>query len=151
MSDPKAQIENELKEAMKAADKPRVSTLRMLLNDVKNEQIRAGEPVDNDSFIRIVRKAIKQRKEASDQFRKGDRIELAEKEESEAELLQAYLPPEISEEVIRAAIQEVITEQSLTAPAGMGVLMKAIMGRYPGQVDGSVVSRLARELLQPAS
>jgi len=147
MAAPQQQIEGDLKTAMKARDSIKVATLRMLLADIKNEKIRAGEPVDDAGFTRLVRKAIKQRKEASSQYRDGGRPELADKEEAEAALLADYLPPEISEDTIRAAILEVIAAENLTAPAGMGVVMKTVMGRFAGQLDGSVVQKLARELL----
>ncbi len=89
MSTPQTTVETDLRAAMKAGDKERVATLRMLLSEVKNERIRRGPEVDEAAFVGRVRKAIKQRHEASEQFTKGDRPELAAKEEREAAILEA--------------------------------------------------------------
>ena len=89
---------------MKASERLRVSTLRMLLADVKNEVLRRREELDEAGFVALVRKGIKQRQEAAEQFRAGGRAELAAKEEEEAALLAGYLPQQASEDEIRAAV-----------------------------------------------
>jgi uncharacterized protein YqeY len=147
MSTPQERIENEVKDALKAQDKERLSTLRMLLNAIKNERIRSGEEVDEETFLGLVRKGIKQRRESSDQYRQGNRPELAEKEEREAELLQTYLPPEVDEAEIQAAIREFIESEGLTGPRDMGKVMHEMLHRFAGRADGGTISRLARETL----
>lgn len=147
MTTPAERIETEVKAALRAGDKERLSTLRLLLNSIKNEAIRSGEDVDEDGFLKLVRKSIKQRRDSAEQYRAGDRPELAEKEEREAEILGVYLPEEAGEDEIRAAIEELVASEGLTGPAAMGVVMKAMMARFSGRADGGLVNRLAREIL----
>jgi len=144
---PQQRIEADLKAAMKAGDKERLSTLRLLLTEIKNERIRRGAEVDEAGFASLARKAIKQREEAAEQYRKGGRPELAEKEENEAKLLAAYLPAQIDEASLRAAIQALVAERGLSGPAAMGPVMKEMLARFGATADGAVVSRLAREVL----
>jgi len=146
---PKVRVSNDVKAAMKGGDKERLSTLRLLLAEVNNEEIRSLQQVDEAGFQAIVRRAIKQRKEASEQFRKGDRPELAAKEEREAAILEEYLPQQASEEEIRVAIVEIVAAQNLSGPAAIGAVMKATLARFAGAADGGTVNRLAREILAP--
>lgn len=147
MSTPQATIESDLKTAMKARDRERTGVLRMLLTAVKNERIRAGEDPDEQAFYGIVRKLIKQRREASEMYVQGGREELAAKETREAELLDGYLPASLSEDEIRATVEATVGELGLTGPSDMGTLMKTLMARFAGAADNATVSRLARDAL----
>lgn len=148
MSDsPQERIETDVQEALKAGDKERLATLRLLLNSIKNERIRTGAEVDDEGFLRLVQKAIKQRQESAEQYRKGNRVELAEREQREAGILGVYLPPQASEEEIRRAIEEFVGEQELSGPAAMGAVMKAMRERFAGSADGGTLSRIARDIL----
>jgi len=147
MQTPQQRLEADLKTAMKAGEKERLSTLRMLLTEVKNERIRRGAEVDEAAFAGLTRKAIKQREEASEQYRKGGRPELADKEESEAELLAAYLPAQADDATIRAAVETLVAERGLAGPAAMGPVMKEVLARFGSAADGATVSRIAREVL----
>jgi uncharacterized protein YqeY len=147
MSAPRETIQNDLKVAMKAGDKERIAALRLLLAAIKNEQIRAGSELDQESFLKLVRKSIKQCKDSADQYRKGERGELAEKEEREAEILDAYLPPAVDENEIRAALVEFIRANDLSGPSAIGPIMKEMLARFAGQTDGGTINRLAREIL----
>jgi len=147
MTNPQQRIEAHVKEAMKSGQKERLSTLRMLLTDVKNDRIRRGGEVDEAGFVSLVRKAIKQREEAADQYRKGARPELADKEEREAGLLAVYLPAQVDEAAIRAAVEQLVAERGLAGPAAMGVVMKETLARFGSSADGAAVSRIAREVL----
>lgn len=149
MSTPQQRVEADLKTAMKAGEKEKVGALRMLLSEVKNERIAAGAEVDESRFAALVRKAIKQRHEAAEQFRKGGREESAAKEEREATLLATYLPQQASEEEIRAAVEAFIAQEGLSGPAAMGAVMKEMMARFGARADGGTVSRIAREVLNP--
>ena len=151
MSTPQERIEAEVREALKAREKERLSTLRMLLNTINNERIRTGQDVDEASFLNLVRKGIKQRQESSQQSRQGGRQELAEREEREAEILQAYLPPAIGEEELAAAIREFVAAESLAGPQAMGTVMKEMLHRYSGRTDGGTINRLARDILAQTS
>ncbi len=147
MSTPLERIQDDIKGALKARDKERLSTLRMLLAEIKNEKIRAGEEVDDDAFARLVRKAIKQREDSAEQFRKGDRGALAAKEEREAEILGAYLPQQVGDGDIRRAIEELVAAEGLSGPRGIGPVMKAMLARFGGAADGRTINRIAREIL----
>jgi uncharacterized protein YqeY len=147
MPTPQERIQADVKEAMKARDKERLSTLRMLLADLKNEKIRRGEEVDEDAFLATVRRCIKQRHDAEQQFRNGDREELADKEKREAEMLTVYLPQQIGADELRAAIEELVAAEGLSGPRGIGPVMKAMLKRFGAAVDGASINRIAREVL----
>jgi len=147
---PQQRIESDLKEALKAGQKERLSTLRLLLTEIKNERIRRGAEVDEPGFVALVRKAVKQREEASTQYRQGARPELAEKEEREAVILSAYLPAQADEAQIRAAIEELVAARGLAGPAAIGPVMKEMLARFGSAADGATINRLAREILTRA-
>lgn len=144
---PQERIESDLRAAMKAGEKERVGTLRMLLTELKNERIRRGGEVDEAGFLTALRKGIKQREEAAEQFEKGKRPEQAAKERREAEILDAYLPAAPSEEEIRSAVGAYVAEHDLSGPQAMGRVMPAMIERFEGRADNAVVSRIAREVL----
>ena len=147
MSTPQETVQSDLKDAMKAKDKERLGTLRMLLTAVKNEQIDKGQSLDEDDFLAVVRRLIKQRKDSASQYRDADRSELAEKEEREIEILEVYLPAQANEDDIRRAIAEVIEAEGLSGPKGIGPIMKAMMQKFGATADGGTINRIARELL----
>ena len=147
MSEPRQRVESDLKTAMKGGDKERVATLRMLVAEIDNERIRRGSAVDEEAFVPLVRRGIKQRHEAAEQFRRGGREESAAKEEREAEILAGYLPQQAGEEEVRAAVERFAEEQGLSGPADMGRVMGAMMKHFGTRADGSTVNRIAREVL----
>ena len=147
MSTPRERIEIDVRTALKAQEKLELSTLRMLLNAIKNEQIRIGAEVDESSFVNLVRRAIKQRRDSIEQYRQGGREDLADKETREAEILQRYLPPQVDEEEIRSAIRELIDREGLTGPQSLGTVMQAMMKRFSGTADGATINRIARDIL----
>lgn len=147
MSSPQERLEADVKIALKAGEKERLTTLRMLLSEVRNEILLHSREVDEERFVALVRKAIKQRHEAATQFRAGVRIESAEQEEREALMLAAYLPQAVSEDELAQAIEALIAERGLSGPAAMGVVMKEILARFGQRAEGATVSRLARQAL----
>lgn len=145
---PQQRIEADVKAAMKSGEKEKLSTLRMLLTEIKNERIRRkGEEVDEAGFISLVRKAIKQREDSISQYRQGGREELAAKEEAEMKMLEAYLPAQVDEGQIRAAIEELVAERGLSGPAAIGPIMKEMLARFGSSADGATINRIARETL----
>ena len=147
MSTPQDMIQADLKEALKAKDKERLGTLRMLLSEIKNEKIRGGQEVDEDTFVRLVRKAVKQRKDSAEQYRNGDRDELAAKEDREAKILSAYLPAQVGEDEIRGAIEALVAEEGLEGLKAIGVVMKAMLAKFGGNADGKTINQIARQVL----
>lgn len=144
---PQATIEADVKTALKAGEKDRVSTLRMLLTELKNERIRSGGEVDQKTFYGLVQKGIKQRQESAEAFRKAGREESAAKEEREAEILEEYLPAQVSEDELRQAIEALAEEKDLAGMKDLGQVMGPMMQRFAGKADGSTVQKLAREVL----
>lgn len=147
MKIPRNQIATDIQDALRSGDSEKVSTLRLLLASLDNERIRSGEGVDPSSFLRLVQKAIKQRQESAELFNKGGRPELAEKERREADILRAYLPPAMDEAEIKVAIAQFVEAEDLSGPRAIGRVMKSMLSRYAGRVDGGTVSRLAKQIL----
>jgi hypothetical protein len=147
MAQPQERISEDLKRAMKARDAERTSTLRMLLAELKNERIRAGHEVGEEEFLRVVQKGVKQRQESAEQYRAAGRVDLADKEEREAALLGGYLPAQLSEEELRAAVDAFVREQGLSGPKDLGKVMQGLLPRLQGRVDGKALQRVAREAL----
>jgi uncharacterized protein YqeY len=140
-------LEAQIRTALKSGDKRRLSTLRLLLTSVTNERIRIGREVDDSEFLQLVQKAIKQRRDSADQYRKGNREELAAQEESEAEILAEFLPPQVGEEELRQAIESFIEQEGLVGLAALGRVMQEMMSRYRGRADGGVINGIARDVL----
>ncbi|HYX23537.1 MAG TPA: GatB/YqeY domain-containing protein, partial [Thermoanaerobaculia bacterium] len=108
--------------------------------------------VDEAGFVSLVRKSIKQREDAATQYRDGHREELAAKEESEKKILETYLPAQVDEAQVRAAIEELVAARGLSGPAAIGPIMKEMLARFGSSADGATINRIAREVLaKPAA
>lgn len=147
MSSPRERIENDVRTALKAGQKEKLSTLRMLLGEIKNEQLKKNAEVDESGLAAILRRMVKQRQESIEHYSKGGRPELAAKEEREIAVLEAYLPEPASEDDIRAAARAVIAELGLAGPAAIGPAMKALLARFGPGADGAAINRVVRQLL----
>jgi uncharacterized protein YqeY len=147
MTTPHDRVSEAMRAALKGGERERLATLRMLLNEIDNERIRSGQPVDEPAFVRLVRRAIKQRDESADQYAKGGRDDLAAKERREIEVLAAYLPEEVGDDELRAAISQLLAAGGLSGPAAIGPLMKQMLARYGDRADGGRINRLVREQL----
>ena len=146
----KQKIVEDLKEAMKAGNTVKRDTLRMLDSMIKNteiEKLKKEEGLSDAETQEVIARAIKQRKDAVEQYIAGGRSELAEKENKEIELLLAYMPAQLGEDKIREIIQEVIVATGAVSKADIGKVMGQAMGRLKGQADGNVVKKIAEELL----
>lgn len=141
------QIQNDLKEAQLARDEIKISTLRLLLSEIKNAEIAKGGPLTDEDVISVVQREVKKRKEAAAAFKVGGREEQAQKEEAESQVLTSYLPQQLSTEELTKIVQETITEVGATSVADMGRVMGVVMGKVKGQADGSTVSSLVKEKL----
>lgn len=139
----KDRLRTELNEARRSKDRLRTGVLTMTLSEVRNREIELGREATDDDVIAVVSRAIKQRREAADQMRDAGRTELAEKEEKEAELLDAYTPAALSEAEVRAMVREAVVGGADSIGAVMGALMPRIRGRF----DGKEANRIAREEL----
>ena len=129
-------IRAELTAAMKARDAERLSTLRMLQSAFKYQQIEVGHELSDEEAMTVIRKAVKQRQDSIEQYTKGNRPELAAKEQSELELLKKYLPAELSDDELEAGLREIVAETGAQSKKDMGKVMKEATARYKGRVDG---------------
>jgi uncharacterized protein YqeY len=137
------QLRADLTIARKDRDKLRTTTLTTFLSEIKNKEIDQGGPVSDEDVRGLLVTAIKRRREAAEQMRAGSRVELAEKEEQEGALLQAYLPPALGEDEVRAMIRDAVS----AGASDVGGVMKAVMPRTKGRFDGKELNRLVREAL----
>jgi uncharacterized protein YqeY len=142
-----ARIEADLKTALKSGDKRRVSTLRLLLSALKNERIQARRELTDEEVEAAIRRAVKQRREAIEQYGRGGRQDLVDAETEELAILQGYLPQELSEEEIAKAAREIVAEKGFTSSKDVGPVMKELMARYRGHIDGKRAQEIARRLL----
>src|SRR5688572_807850 len=110
--------------AMKAQEKERLSTLRMLQSALKNEQINSGHELSDEEAMTVIRKAVKQRQDSIEQYTNAGRTELADKEKSEMELLKTYLPAEMSDEELERGLREIVTSTGAQSKKDMGKVMK---------------------------
>lgn len=143
MSELKDRIRNDLNSARRERDKLRTQLLTTILADIKYREIELGKEGADADVIEVVNRGIKRRREASEQMRAGNRIDLAEKEESEAKLLSAYLPAQLSEDEVRGYVREAIAGGANT----MGAVMGKIAPRIKGVFDGKEANRIVKEEL----
>ncbi len=141
------QIRTELTAAMKARDAERLSTLRMLQSAFKYQQIESGHELSDEEAMIVIRKAVKQRLDSIEQYTKGNRPELAEKERREMELLKTWLPPELTDEEIEAGVREIVASTGAQSKKDMGKVMKEASARYKGRVDGRKIQEIVSRLL----
>jgi len=130
---------------MRKHDPVRLSTLRMLKAALMNREIERGHALDQSESLQVIASLVKQRKDSIEQFTKGGRQELADKEQFEIHVLETYLPAAADPAVIEQAVLDAIQETGATSPKDMGRVMKAALARLAGQtVDGKTVSELVR-------
>jgi hypothetical protein len=144
------QIQKDITDAMRARDELRLSTLRMVKSALKNREIEKMAPLDEKESQQILSTLIKQRKESVEQFTKGGRQELADKETAEIAIIEAYMPKAASEEQIVAGVKAVIAEMGSPTIKEMGAVMKNVMARFSGagiRVDGKQVSEAVKKEL----
>jgi hypothetical protein len=144
-------LDNELKAAMKGRDALKVSVIRLLRSEIRNAEIAKGDSLTDDELIQVVAKESKKRRESIEQFQKGGRADLVEKEKAELEILAKYLPQQLDEGGIKGMAQEVISELQATSKADKGKVMSALMPRVRGKADGKLVSGIVDRLLEGIS
>ncbi len=142
------QINRDMTEAMKARDAERLSALRMAKTALKQRETEVRDSFDDAEATRVLNTLLKQRRDAAEQYRNAGRSDLAEKEENEARVLEAYLPAAASEEEILRAVEEAIKETGASSPKEMGAVMKAVRPRLEGKtVDGRALSEMVKARL----
>lgn len=139
----KRKLQDDLNQARKAREKLRTLVLSTTLSELRNREIELGAEAGDEEVLSVIAKAVKRRNEAASQMRSGGREELAQKEESEARMLSAYLPEGLTEEEVRQMIREIVSEGVTELGPVMGRLMPSLKGRF----DGKEANRIVREVL----
>ncbi len=147
MSDLVATVKAEMKTAMKAKDKPRLATIRLIQAEFKRVEVDERIEVDDARALTILDKMLKQRRDSAKQYRDADRPELAEQEESEIVVIQSFLPAQLTDEEISTIIDEALAGIDATGMAAMGPLMAAIKPKLQGRADMGAVSGLVKAKL----
>lgn len=141
------QIQDNLKQAMKAGEKKKVSTLRMLIAAIKNESINKRTELATDEILSVIQREIKQRRNANEEFKKGNRDDLVAENEAEITFLAAYLPQQLSDEELEALVRQVVNEVNATSAKEMGKVMGKLMPQVKGRADGTRVQAAVKKIL----
>jgi len=145
--DLKQRFNDDLKQAMKAGDTVKRSTLRMLLAAIHNAEIAKQDKLEESDILGIVAKEVRQRQESIEAFKQGNRQDLADQEEAEMAILKEYLPEQMSREEVAAAAAKVIAEVGAQGPKDKGKVMSQLMPQLKGKADGREINAVVTELL----
>jgi len=140
-------LDEDLKSAMRERDQLRLSTIRMLKSAIKYREIELMNTLDDAGIQGVIASEIKRRRDSVEQYRAGNRQDLAEKEDLEMRILQAYLPQQLSSAELEAKVDEVIGRVGAKGPKDMGAVMKALLPEVQGRADGKMVSELVKQRL----
>ena len=140
--DYKSKIEEDLKGSLKQREAVRVSVLRMLLAAIKNKEVEKIRALSEDEFFSLVKTSINQHLDSIEGFKKGQRLDLAEKEEKELQILKEFLPVQLTEEEAAREIETAIQAVEAKSQKEMGKVIKLLMEKFPGRVDGKVLSKM---------
>ncbi|MEK6699959.1 MAG: GatB/YqeY domain-containing protein [Nitrospirota bacterium] len=140
-------IDADIKDALKSGAKDKVSALRMVSAALKNKEIDKRRPLTDEEVIETVRALIKQRKDSIEQFAKGGRQDLVDKETAEVALLEVYLPKQLGREEVEALVRDAVAQTGAQGPRDMGKVMKALVPMIGGRADNKLVSELVKSAL----
>ena len=140
-------LQTEMKNALKSKDKDRLSVVRMLISEIKKEQIDKKRELSDSEVLAVIQRYAKQRRDAIEQYKKANRQDLVEKEQKELNIVLEFLPKQLTEEEIIKIVNETIEEVGATSIKDMGKVMKSVMEKVKGRADGSLVSKIVKEKL----
>ena len=145
----KEKLNEDMKQAMKdkEAGKLRLSVIRMVRATIKNVEIDRKKELSEDEVLDILAKEVKMRRDAMEEFTKGNRLDLVEQLEQEIAILMLYLPQQLSEAEVRIMVTDAVAEAQATTPKDMGKVMAVLMPKVKGRADGKLVNGIVRELL----
>ncbi len=143
----KERLDAELKTAMKEKDAVKVSTVRLLKSAIKYREIELAKALDDPEIQGVVASEIKRRRDSVEQYRAGNRPDLADREEAEIRVLQGYLPAQLTLDELRAKVDEVVRRVGASGPRDMGAVMKALVPEVQGRAEGKTVSELVKARL----
>ncbi len=139
----------EMKQAMKSNDKPRLSTIRMIRSSVKNREIELRKKLEDEEVVRVIQMMVRKGEESVEQFQTGGRTDLVEKEKREIEILKSFLPQPLGQEEILKIIDQSIQETQASSPKDIGKVMKSVLPKIGGKADGKLINQLVKEKLSP--
>ncbi|GGL40322.1 GatB/YqeY domain-containing protein [Sporolactobacillus putidus] len=140
-------LTTDMKQAMKAKDKVRLSVIRMIKTSLQNESIKNGKPLSEDEALAVLTRELKQRKDSLREFENAGRQDLVDEVSEEIAIVQSYMPEQLSDDEILSIIDETISEVGAKSSADIGKVMKAVMPKVKGRADGSQINRLVRTKL----
>ena len=143
----KERLIEDMKDSMKKGEQVKLSAIRMVRAGIKNKEIEIGRELKDEDVVGVISSAIKQRKDSYAQFLNANRMDLAEKEKKEIEVLSIYLPEQMGEDEIKKRISEIISETGANTSKDIGKVMKILMPELKGKADGNLVNKIAREML----
>ena len=143
----KQQLQQDLKEAMKAKDTFKRDTIRFLMSAIKQVEVDTRKELSDEDIIKIIQKSVKQREEAAVQYKEGGREDLYEKEMKEAQILKSYLPAQLSDEDLEARLKEIIAEVGATSLKDMGKIMGVATKELAGRADGKRINQMVKKIL----
>jgi uncharacterized protein YqeY len=142
-------LTEEMKQAMKSNDKLRLSTIRMIRSTVKNKEIELRKKLDDEEIQKVIQGMVRKGEESVEQFQSGGRMDLVEKEKKEIEILKSFLPQPMSQEEILRIIDQSIEETQASSLKDLGKVMKSVIPKLGGKVDGRLINQLVKERLSP--
>jgi uncharacterized protein YqeY len=145
--DLKTKLQNDMKDAMRASQSAKVSTLRMAIAEIKKREIDKRTPLEEAEITKLIQTLIKQRHDSIEAFTKGNRPDLAEKEKEEITFLEGYLPQQLSAGELEALVKSAIEESGAKGPNEIGKVMKVALAKTAGRADGKAVNELVKKLL----
>ena len=140
-------LNEDMKTAMRAKDKETLSVVRMLKASLQNEQIKLGEELNADQELTILAREMKQRRDSVAEFKKADRQDLVDKTQAEIEIVEKYMPKQLSEDEIKTIVSAAIAKVGASSMKDFGKVMGAVMPETKGKADGNEVNRIVKELL----
>ncbi len=142
-------VADEMKQAMKAGDKLRLSTIRMIRSALKNKEIELRRKLEDEDVVKAIQVMMRKGEESVEQFQAGGRMDLVEKEKKEMEILKSFLPQLLNQEEIVKIIDQSIQETQASSPKDIGKVMKSVMAKIGGKADGKLVNQFVKEKLSP--
>ncbi len=143
----KERIDVDFKQSLKNQEKLRLSTLRLLISEIRNAEIAKQKELSEDELISVIKSEIKRRDQAITEYQKASRVDLVEKEKAERDILSAYLPEQLSEDEVEKLVRDVIAELNAGGSAQVGAVMGRVMAQVKGKADGNTVRRIVERLL----
>jgi uncharacterized protein YqeY len=142
-------LNEEMKQAMRSADKLRLSTIRMIRSGIKNKEIEQRKKLDDEAIFKVIQGMVRKSEEAIEQFKAGGRMDLVEKEQKEVETMKSFLPQPLSREEILKIIDQTIEETQASSLKDIGKVMKSVMPKLEGKADGKLINQMVKEKLSP--